>query len=69
MHRSFGSTRADKRSPIPLIATLATALLLGVSGLAALGSAATKHHTKHANHTSAQRTASDSPAGCFRGTS
>lgn len=48
MHRSFGSARADNRPPIALIATLATALLLGVSGLAALASAATKHHTKHA---------------------
>jgi hypothetical protein len=47
MHRSFGSTRAQKRSPIALIATLAATLLLGASGLAALASAATKHHAKH----------------------
>jgi hypothetical protein len=44
MHRSFGSARAQKRPPIALIATLA-ALLLGVSGLAALASAATKHES------------------------
>jgi hypothetical protein len=47
MHRSFGSARAQKRPPIALIATLAAALLLGASGLAALASAATKHHPKH----------------------
>jgi hypothetical protein len=47
MHRSFGSARAQKRPLIALIATLATALLLGASGLAALASAATKHHAKH----------------------
>src|ERR1700758_1750380 len=48
MHQSFGSARAQKRPLIALIATLATALLLGASGLAELASAATRHHAKHA---------------------
>jgi hypothetical protein len=47
MDRSFGSARVQKRPPIALIATLAATLLLGVPGLAALASAATKHHAKH----------------------
>ncbi len=51
MHRSL-STRAKKRVPMALITTLGAALLLAISGLAALASAASKHRAKHAHASS-----------------
>ncbi|HEY2440982.1 MAG TPA: hypothetical protein VGI07_12165 [Solirubrobacteraceae bacterium] len=47
VHRSSGSTRPDRRVLIALIAALGTAFLLGISGLGASASAATKHRAKH----------------------
>jgi hypothetical protein len=47
VHRSFGSTRPDKRVLIALIAALGAVLLLGIAGLAASASAVTKHRAKH----------------------
>jgi hypothetical protein len=55
MNRSFGSARAGRRVPIAFIAALGAALMLSVSGLAALASAATSHHAKHINRPAGHR--------------
>jgi hypothetical protein len=44
IRRFFRSVRAKERVPIALVTTLGAAALLGISGLAAFASAATKHH-------------------------
>jgi hypothetical protein len=44
IRRFFRSVRAKRRVPIALVTTLGAALLLGISGLGAFASAATKHH-------------------------
>ena len=44
IRRFLRSVRAKERVPIALVTTLGAALLLGISGLGAFASAATKHH-------------------------